>query len=170
VRDEQLVGYVLAATATDAAELVAFLGAALPAYMVPATWVFVAAWPLTPNGKIDRAALPAPVVEAGGTAPLTRGEELVAKTWAEVLGRTTVGRDDNFFELGGHSLLAAQVISRLKVATGIALSVRTVFDQPTVAGFARELAAHLESSSAPRVAPRVKRRTPRPEMELVQPN
>ncbi len=174
----QLVAYLVGQDATAPAstgELSAYLRESLPAYMIPSAFLWLAAWPLTPNGKVDRKALPKPEIsatpETSSALPATRTEETVAKTWAEVLGRRSVNVHDNFFELGGHSLLAAQVISRLNATLGGGLSVRVIFDQPTVAGLAREIDRRLESNSAPRPpALRAKRRNPRPELELVRPN
>jgi hypothetical protein len=175
----QLVAYVLvqpdAPVVTDT-EITEFLREKLPAYMVPAAVVLLNAWPLTQNGKIDRNALPAPELRSGESrapfaAPHTPVEQAVARVWAEVLGRGTVGLADNFFDLGGHSLLAAQVVTRLNTALAGAVSVRALFDQPTLAAFAREVEARLETNPASR-APihRVKRRTARTAEEVLQTN
>src|SRR6185295_13958609 len=121
-----------------------FLQGRLPEAMLPGAYVFLPALPVTPNGKVDRAALPAPaeaVVGAGYVAPRTPIEELVAQTWAGVLGVERVGVQDNFFELGGHSLLATQVVSRLRQALQVELPLRILFETPTVAGLARHLQA-----------------------------
>lgn len=174
----QLVAYVLAqpdgAAATEE-ELLEFLRAKLPGYMVPASILTLEAWPLTPNGKVDRRALPGPAAKladaASFAAPSTPTEETVARVWGEILGRSAIGRNDNFFDLGGHSLLAAQVVSRLNHAMQAALTVRAVFDQPTVAGLARELETRRSSAPAPRsLAQRARRRTVREETEILQPN
>ncbi|MEO5961453.1 MAG: phosphopantetheine-binding protein [Opitutaceae bacterium] len=143
--------------------------------MLPGAFVFVEAWPLTINGKIDREALLAPANAAPpslpAAAPRGKGEQLVAQAYDEVLGCGAVGRGDNFFTLGGHSLLAAQLVSRLNRALGCALSVRDVFEQPTVSGLAQALGRSLETkTSRSEPAPRVVRRIRRPEMELVPPN
>lgn len=175
----QLVAYALAlpeVAAPGEGEVLEFLRAKLPAYMVPGALVFLEAWPLTPNGKIDRNTLPAPAVamseETAFAAPSTSAEVDVARVWSEILGRSAIGRNDNFFDLGGHSLLAAQVISRLNHARQAALTVRAVFDQPTVAGLARELENCRNSGTAPirSLAPRAKRRAAREEMQVLQPN
>src|SRR5207249_1056199 len=131
-------------------ELIEYLRAKLPSYMVPSAVVPLTTWPLTPNGKIDRKALPVPVVRASESrgpyaAPRTAVEQTIARTWADVLGCASVGLGDNFFDLGGHSLLAAQVVSRLSATMPGAVSVRALFDQPTLAAFARDVERRLES-------------------------
>ncbi|MFJ8045501.1 amino acid adenylation domain-containing protein [Kitasatospora sp. NPDC096147] len=136
----QLVGYVTG-TAEPAA-LRTGVAAVLPEYMVPAVVVALDAIPLTANGKIDRRALPAPEQPAGttGRAPAGPAETAVAEVFAEVLGAAEVGADDGFFALGGHSLLAARVAGRLRTALGAEVTVRDVFEAPTVAGLALRLA------------------------------
>ncbi|MGF7034182.1 amino acid adenylation domain-containing protein [Paenibacillus mucilaginosus] len=122
----------------------------LPDYMVPSAFVLLDRLPLSPNGKVDRKALPVP--EGGGireqpyTPPRTRTESALAVVWAEVLGLEKVGIHDNFFELGGHSLLATQVISRIRTSLQADLPVHRLFDTPTIA----ELAAALEEESTPK--------------------
>lgn len=112
----------------------------LPDYMVPAAFVTVRAFPLTPNGKLDRAALPPPDVEAVGSrqyrAPEGGIELALAQIWSELLGVAPIGRDDNFFELGGHSLLALQVAIRASARFGFELSLRDAFDRQTLASLA----------------------------------
>ncbi|WP_365731752.1 amino acid adenylation domain-containing protein [Ramlibacter sp.] len=151
--DRRLVAYVVAVQgqAASVAELRAALAQSLPGYMVPGHILALDAFPLTPNGKIDRKALPAPGTarsEEGYTAPRTPLEERVARAWAEVLRLDQVGVTDNFFELGGHSLLAIQLIERLR-ADGLAVDVRTLFANPTVA----ELLAAQDSARDDMVVP-----------------
>ncbi len=175
----QIVAYIVAqpdSAAPTELEVLEHLRTKLPAYMVPSTLMFLETWPLTPNGKIDRKALPAPSVQrpentAVFSAPGSPTEEAVARVWREILGRTRIGRHDNFFDLGGHSLLAAQVVSRLNQALQAALTVRSVFDQPTVAGLAREVESRRDNTGASRpLALRLKRRAPRADLEVLQPN
>jgi acyl carrier protein len=102
--------------------------------------------PITPNGKIDRRALPAPdlsqrTLETALVAPRTTTEEIIATTWIEVLGIAQVSVHDNFFELGGHSLLATQVISRLCKAFAFELPLRCLFDSPTIAELSEQVIA-----------------------------
>jgi amino acid adenylation domain-containing protein/non-ribosomal peptide synthase protein (TIGR01720 family) len=127
-------------------ELRAFLAERLPDYMVPAAFVLLERWPLTSYSKIDRNALPAPdedaLVRAGAfVAPRTPVEHALAEIWAEVLGVAQVGVEDNFFMLGGHSLLATQVISRIRAAFQAELPLHSLFDAPTIAGLAEQIAA-----------------------------
>jgi hypothetical protein len=104
------------------------------------------------------------------TAPQSPWEEKVGKVWADILGRPRVARHENFFDIGGHSLLAAQVVARLNGSAPGALSVRALFEQPTLAAFAREVERRLGSADAHAPAHRVKRRTARPDLELVPPS
>ena len=139
---QQLVAYYVAAqelnSELDSNELRDYLAATLPDYMVPTAFVPLAALPLTPHGKVDRRALPAPQAARPGLTsayhpPQTDTEAHLAIVWADVLGVPHVGRDDNFFALGGHSLLATQVVSRIRQAWGIEVPLRTLFQVPTVA-------------------------------------
>ncbi|MEV4139311.1 non-ribosomal peptide synthase/polyketide synthase [Dactylosporangium sp. NPDC049742] len=146
--DRRLVAYVVGDA--DGAQLRAFAGERLPDYMVPAVVVVLDALPLTVNGKLDRRALPAPEVTAGGSgrAPANAREAALCQAFAEVLGLDTVGVDDDFFALGGHSLLAVRLISRVRAALGVDLSIRTLFEIPTVTG----LAEHLDDRKSTRPA------------------
>ncbi|HYX24398.1 MAG TPA: amino acid adenylation domain-containing protein, partial [Thermoanaerobaculia bacterium] len=153
--DLRLVAYVVMSgtdPAPDWDELRSHLAARLPDYMVPAVFVALPELPLTPNRKVDRRALPAPA-GAGPRrqSPAPRGsqEELLAGIFAEVLKLEWVGVEDNFFELGGHSLQAAQVAARVYAAFGVEMSLRTLFEDPTVAA----LAARIAPASDPKQAP-----------------
>ncbi|MDV3209715.1 MAG: D-alanine--poly(phosphoribitol) ligase subunit DltA, partial [Rhodococcus ruber] len=142
----RIVAYVVPAdgATVDVEELRAGAGALVPEYMVPAAFVVLDAIPLTVNGKLDRRALPEPVFETRVfRAPSTPVEEIVAGTFAEVLGVERVGADDDFFELGGNSLIATQVVSRLGAALDTQVPVRTLFEASTVAA----LAARVEQDA-----------------------
>jgi amino acid adenylation domain-containing protein len=123
------------------ATLRAALQGRLPAYMLPAAFVVLDAFPLTPNGKLDRKALPAPDHSALASAPFESPqgaiEEALAQIWREVLGVERVSRHDNFFDLGGHSLLAVQVISRLRQTLGVEVPLRELFAQPNLSALAQ---------------------------------
>ena len=121
------------------------LGQTLPAYMLPTAFVLLDALPLTPNGKLDRRALPAPDLADAGlqtafAAPRTMIEEILTGIWADVLKLERVGIHDNFFELGGHSLLATQLVSRVRETFQLDLPLRGIFQSPTVAELAVEIA------------------------------
>ncbi|WP_203791618.1 non-ribosomal peptide synthetase, partial [Paractinoplanes rishiriensis] len=139
--DARLVGYVQSTVALDPAGLKAALARTLPDYMVPAAIVLVDEFPLTVNGKVDRAKLPAPevTVAAGGRGPRDAREEILCGLFAEVLGVPEVGIDDSFFDLGGHSLLATRLVSRIRSVLDVELPVRELFDAATVAGLSRRL-------------------------------
>ncbi|MFC3964490.1 amino acid adenylation domain-containing protein [Nocardia jiangsuensis] len=140
-----LVSYVHG-DAVDTAVLASAAGQRLPAHMVPAAIVLLDAIPLTPGGKLDRKALPAPVFAAREfRAPSGRLEELVAGVYAELLRATEIGADDDFFELGGNSLIATQVIARLNDALETRIPVPTLFEAPTVAGLALRLVEFTEN-------------------------
>ncbi|MFH5207321.1 amino acid adenylation domain-containing protein, partial [Antrihabitans sp. NCIMB 15449] len=141
----QLVGYVVPAGSTDvdAAALRTTVASELPSYMVPAAIMVLDSLPLNANGKLDRKALPAPVFEAKAfRAPATPIEEIVAGIFAELLGAARVGLDDNFFELGGNSLLATQVAARLGTALDTRVSVRSLFEAPSVEALAARVEQH----------------------------
>ncbi|NKR94815.1 amino acid adenylation domain-containing protein [Rhodococcus hoagii] len=142
-----LVAYVRAVPGRtlETSALPEFVGRSLPRHMVPATVMLLDEIPLTPVGKLDRQALPAPVFEAREfRAPVGRDEELVATVFADLLGVDQVGRDDDFFELGGNSLIATQVVARLSAAGRAQIPVRAVFEASTV----EALAAQIRADSA----------------------
>ncbi|MFE6779728.1 amino acid adenylation domain-containing protein [Streptomyces sp. NPDC057702] len=159
--DQRLVAYLTpreAATAAtegggasplDAPALRELLGRTLPDYMVPAAFVVLDALPVNVNGKVDRAALPAPEVSvsAAGRAPRTPHEELLCGLFGEVLGLPTVTIDDDFFHLGGHSLLASQLVSRVRDAHGVQLTIRDLFAAPTPERLAPRLDAALAAGA-----------------------
>ncbi|HEY0737558.1 MAG TPA: amino acid adenylation domain-containing protein, partial [Herpetosiphonaceae bacterium] len=134
-------------------ELRAFLGSRLPAYMVPDAFVLLDAFPLTPSGKVDRRALPAPACgaerDAALVGPRTPTEELLANIWGAVLGVEQIGMQDNFFALGGHSLLATQVVSRLREILKVEVPLRLLFEAPTIASFAAHLAGQPAADALP---------------------
>ncbi|MGH8079249.1 MAG: amino acid adenylation domain-containing protein, partial [Lysobacter sp.] len=147
--DQRLVGYVEAeeGVAIDTEALRAHLAATLPAYMVPVAYVVMARMPLTANGKLDRKALPEPDSEAYRAreyeAPIGATESLVAQAWADLLKLDRIGRNDNFFELGGHSLLAVTLLSRLRRALAVEISLKDLFAHPLLS----DLAAHLQTQA-----------------------
>ncbi|MFC9307583.1 amino acid adenylation domain-containing protein, partial [Streptomyces sp. NPDC057011] len=157
----RLVAYVVPPTgeSVETGLLRKHLAAALPDYMVPAAFVTLDALPLTPNGKLDRAALPAPdhAATGAGRAPRSPQEEILCGLFAEVLRLPSVTVDDNFFERGGHSLLVTKLTSRIRTVLGVELSVRRLFETPTVAALAASL------STADRARGAVVRAETRPE-------
>jgi amino acid adenylation domain-containing protein len=147
----RLVGYVIPSEAgLSTSELPVSLAASLPAFMIPSAFVVLDSFPLNANGKVDRKRLPEPEftdTAAGDSfvAPRTELETTVAGVWAELLGVDRAGATDNFFHLGGNSLLATRVVSRLRRELGIRLTVRTLFDNPTVESFAAAIDQIRES-------------------------
>ncbi|MFK0101863.1 amino acid adenylation domain-containing protein [Streptomyces sp. NPDC091040] len=136
--DKRLVAYAVGGTGTDPRAVRAFLAKRLPDHLVPAAVVPLDALPMTPTGKLDRRALPAPELDSGAAyrPPGDPEEELLCDLFAEVLGLDRVGVDDSFFDLGGHSLLAARLSARTRSAAGVELSVRDLFEAPTAGGLA----------------------------------
>ncbi|WP_432760418.1 amino acid adenylation domain-containing protein [Pseudomonas entomophila] len=135
---QQLVGYLVAATALDSDLLKAALREQLPEYMVPAHLLQLPSLPLTPNGKLDRKALPLPDLEAAQAdyvAPAGDLEQRIAAIWRDVLKRERIGVRDNFFELGGDSIISIQVVSRARQA-GIHFTPKQLFQHQTVQGLA----------------------------------
>jgi len=147
--ERRLVAYVVAASEeVTAGALRGFLGGRLPGYMVPDVFVMLEGLPRTPNGKVDRRALPDPPGDRSGSeaeyvAPETEIEILLAEIWRDVLGVERVGIHDSFFELGGHSLSAHRVLVRVRDLLGVEVPVARLFEQPTVAGLAVAIAEVL---------------------------
>ncbi|MES2295469.1 MAG: amino acid adenylation domain-containing protein [Pseudomonadota bacterium] len=148
--DQRLVAYVVrsdASTALDVTQMRAALLEFLAPYMVPAHFIALEALPLSPNGKVDRKALPAPDTARVSNlymAPRTPIEVALAAIWAQVLRLEQVGATDNFFELGGHSLLAVQVISKIRSDMGVTIALEAVFGAQTLDALAR----HIDAISA----------------------
>ena len=121
--------------------------------MVPAAYVRIESWPLTPNGKLDRRALPVPEADAYATpgyeAPQGETEALLAAIWADLLKLDRVGRHDNFFELGGHSLLAVRVVTKIRQILGVETALRDMFAHPVLAELARKLASSTHADLPP---------------------
>ncbi|MEU8784355.1 amino acid adenylation domain-containing protein, partial [Streptomyces sp. NPDC048637] len=150
--ERKLVAYVVPTVQgwADAPELRRLATASLPRHMVPSSFVFLDALPLTSRGKLDRQMLPAPGDGAAAEhrrGPRTVREELLCGLFAEVLGAPDVGIDDDFFALGGHSMLATRLIARVRSVLGADLGIRTLFDAPTVAGLADRLSQDTPDDS-----------------------
>jgi acyl carrier protein len=147
-QESRLVAYLIFQPdqAVGSKQMRDFLHARLPEHMLPSIFVGLEAFPLTPSGKIDRKTLPAPgkdpELSEGYVAPRTDLEEVLAGIFSEVLQVERVGVLDDFFALGGHSLLATQISSRLREALHIELSVRKIFEEPTIDGLSRMMLAN----------------------------
>ncbi|MBX8605651.1 amino acid adenylation domain-containing protein [Pseudomonas cichorii] len=157
--DQQIVAYLLVGEqyAAQSIQLRQHLAQTLPGYMIPNHFVVLEQFPLTPNGKLDRKRLPAPNTTSQSEnriLPGTPMEKAVADIWQHVLNLEGIGINDNFFELGGHSLLATQVVSRLRKALQIELSVRTLFEAPTIAQLISSLGSQT-ARQAPPIVPQL---------------
>jgi amino acid adenylation domain-containing protein len=162
--DKRLVAYFVPASkpAPAAGELQEHLRGRLPEFMVPAAFVALDSLPLGANGKVDRRRLPPPgepAAAAAPGAPRTPVEEVTAEIWAQVLRLPAVGIHDDFFGLGGHSLLGTQVVSRMRDSFGVDVSLRSLFETPTVAGVAAAVEAALRQEASAQAPPL--RRMPR---------
>jgi amino acid adenylation domain-containing protein len=152
--NKRLVAYLVADehAAPAAGDIRKFIRERLPDYMVPSAFMMLDAMPLTPNGKINRNALPAPdqsyeasqenFVEA--SSPL---EKLLAELWGEVLGRDCVGINDNFFEMGGHSIMATQLVYKIQQLLPVEISLRSIFEAPTIAELSKVIALSSNESN-----------------------
>nr|WP_286946479.1 non-ribosomal peptide synthetase [Pseudomonas sp. UBA6718] len=151
---KQLVGYVVARDNLDTNALRTELAKILPDYMVPAQIIALEKLPLTPAGKLDRAALPEPTWQSQSyEAPQTDNERILAAIWAEVLGAERVGRQDHFFELGGDSIVALKVVSRIR-QQGLQLPLKTLFEQSRLADCAASLQREAANAPVLRALPR----------------
>ena len=159
----RLVGYVTpqAGVTLELEVLRQALAAELPEIMLPASLLVVLAFPLTPNGKVDRLALPDPraaIVVPAAVAPVNEFETSIAALWRDVLGLNEVSVTDNFFDLGGHSLLVVQVQRRLREASGQEVSITDMFRFPTIRGLAQHLSGPVASTSVNDALSRAKTR------------
>ncbi len=143
------------ATSPSPASLREYLAARLPAYMLPNFFVQTSALPQTPNGKVDYKALPAPELPAsgGGAAPRNEIERCLCSIWQEVLGTSVLGIEDNFFNLGGHSLKAMRVIARIEQQLSVAISLRELFDKPSIRELSEAVASRIGARRPQTVRP-----------------
>ncbi|WP_214516973.1 non-ribosomal peptide synthetase [Streptomyces violaceusniger] len=134
-----------------------FAASRLPESMVPSAVVALERLPLTANGKLDRAALPAPDYSAGtgrgGRGPVTLREQLLCSIFEQVLGASSVGAEESFFELGGHSLMAVRLVNRIRAVLGMEVPMRAVFEAPTVAGLLARIAESGEQKTTDVLVP-----------------
>jgi amino acid adenylation domain-containing protein len=158
--DRRLVAYVVPAGESEPSpgELRSWLAERLPEHMIPSSFMTLEALPLTVSGKVDRNRLPAPGGQNGlladsYIAPRTPLEEVLAGVWAELLGLDRVGVETSFFELGGHSLLATQLVSRVREIFGMEVSLRRLFESPTVSELAKRVEEGILSGARAEVPP-----------------
>jgi hypothetical protein len=154
--ERSLAGYLVpAGTGLDPNQVRAHAAVTLPSYALPATLTVLDHLPLTANGKLDRAALPDPEVQADDTPPRNPQEQQLCAIFAGILGLPQVGIHDNFFDLGGHSLLATRLINRIRAALGREMTIDMLFEAPTVA----TLSSRLEDSAPMTSRPALVRRS-----------
>jgi acyl-coenzyme A synthetase/AMP-(fatty) acid ligase/acyl carrier protein len=152
--ETKLIGYIIPEgdSPTTSGELRNFLQKTLPAHFIPAAIIFVREFPLTPNGKLDRSALPQPVQDTEDhgevyVPPRNTVERRIAAVWSEILQIERIGTFDNFFELGGHSLSAMRVVVRLSQEFGIEVSIRVLFEHPSVDALAGAITQFIQPGS-----------------------
>ena len=150
-----MIAYVVSLLDVSQAELRQFLQGQLPGYMIPSSYMMLEEFPLTPNRKIDRKALPNPeqihIQSQNFVAPRNLIEENLVNIWSDILGVEKISVDDNFFELGGHSLLATRVISQIREVFEIELPLRKLFETPTVSGIAEAITTSKSELSQPKI-------------------
>jgi amino acid adenylation domain-containing protein len=157
--DKYLVAYIVPEQVNvDILELRRVLRHQLPEYMVPALFVELTSFPLTPNGKVDRRSLPAPTSfqpqsEHAIEDTRTPIEDVLVSIWSNVLGLKSIGLNDNFFEIGGHSLKVMQVMARVRDSFSIDLPLQTLFQEPTIAGLSREIESTYQTQQGYQIPP-----------------
>jgi acyl-coenzyme A synthetase/AMP-(fatty) acid ligase/acyl carrier protein len=174
--ENRMVAYFVSepGNAVDVGQLRRFVRSKLPEHMMPSSFLLLDALPLTPNGKVDRRSLP-PVPKTTDheheyIAPRNETEQKLADIWSEVLRLDPIGIDDNFFEIGGHSLLAVKVIARVRKEFGVEVAMRSLFEEPTIAGFSRAIEKARVSGAVarvPQITRRVERKTKTEKEELL---
>ncbi len=142
--DEKLIAYVVSSSDISQTELWQFLQGKLPGYMIPSSYIILEEFPLTPNRKVDRKALPNPEKnhiqeQRNFVAPRNPVEEILVNIWSEILGVEKISVDDNFFKIGGHSLLATRIISQIREVFAVELPLIKLFENPTIAGIAETI-------------------------------
>ncbi len=165
--DKQLIAYVVSAhKSLNTVDLGKFLKQKLPDYMIPSALVFLETMPLTPNGKIDRKALPIPDfrknLEKSWVAPRDPWEQQLAEIWSKILNVSPIGVQDNFFDLGGHSLLVVQLMTKIQRQFGKNVPLATLFQNPTIEVVASFLRSATDSLSWPALVPMQPRGTKKP--------
>ncbi|MFI8709486.1 amino acid adenylation domain-containing protein [Bacillus sp. NPDC077411] len=155
--DKRLVAYIVSSEhhVLDTTAMRQYVGYSLPDYMIPYAFVMISELPLTPNGKLDRKALPAPefTISTISRGPRTPQEEILCDLFTDILNLPRIGIDDGFFDIGGHSLLAVQLMSRIRAALGVELSIGTLFTAPTVAGLTERLKMGTSQSALDVILP-----------------